>query len=88
MSSPPPPRKFSFLKILVCLSQEQKLNNLVIDPRNAKDFGRPFKEQPSSREQIEQSPFNNQTGDSMPPKSDGASISFESKSSSEEPQKL
>jgi hypothetical protein len=70
------------------LLQEQKLNNLVIDPRNAKDFGRPFKEQPRSREQIEQSPFNNQTGDSMPPKSDGASISFESKSSSEETQKL
>lgn len=83
----PPSPKFSSLKILVYL-QEQKLNNLVIDPRNAKDFERPFKEHPRSREQIEQSPFNNQTGDSMPPKSDGAPISFESKSSSEETQKL
>lgn len=73
---------------LEALQIEQKLNNLVIDPRNAKDFERPFKEHPRSREQIEQSPFNNQTGDSMPPKSDGAPISFESKSSSEETQKL
>ena len=60
----------------------------MIDPRNAKDFERPFKEHPRSREQVEQSCFNNQTSDSMPPTSDPAPISVESNSSSEETQKL
>lgn len=73
---------------LEALQSEQKLNNLMIDPRNAKDFERPFKENPRSHEQVEQSSFNNQTSDSMPPTSDPAPISVESNSSSEETQKL
>ncbi|XP_041017790.1 protein MULTIPLE CHLOROPLAST DIVISION SITE 1 [Juglans microcarpa x Juglans regia] len=72
---------------LEALQTEQKFNNLVIDPRNAKDFERPFKDQSRSDEQVEQS-SNNQTGDSMPPKANRAPISFESNPSSEETQKL
>uniref|UniRef100_A0A2N9FYE0 Protein MULTIPLE CHLOROPLAST DIVISION SITE 1 n=1 Tax=Fagus sylvatica TaxID=28930 RepID=A0A2N9FYE0_FAGSY len=73
---------------LEALQSDQKLNNLMIDPRNAKDFERPFKEHPKSREQAEQSSLNNQMNDSMPPTSDPAPVSLESNSSSEETQKL
>lgn len=58
----------------------------MIDPRNAKDFERPFKDQSRSDEQVEQS-SNSQTGDSMPTKANCAPVSFESNSSSEEMQK-
>lgn len=77
---------FSYIFFIVCL-QEQKLNNLVIDTGYAKDFERPFKLNPKSKELVEQNPFNNQAGDSKPSKSDYAQNSFDSSSSSEEMQK-
>lgn len=76
---------FFFVAFLILVFlQDQKLGNLVIDPRNVKDIERPFKEHPKSCEQEEQSSSNNQTGGSMPPRSDRAPISFESKSFPEE----
>ncbi|KAJ9186303.1 hypothetical protein P3X46_001893 [Hevea brasiliensis] len=72
---------------LEALQQEQKLNKLVIDTGNAKDFERLLKFNPKPNELIEQSPFNNQAGDPMPSKSDSAANSFKSNSSSEEIQK-
>ncbi|KAK6939191.1 hypothetical protein RJ641_028722 [Dillenia turbinata] len=50
-------------KKLEALQIEQKLNKLMIDPSNAKDFERPFRSQPKFHEQVEQSP-NNQVGNS------------------------
>lgn len=64
--------------------QEQKLNKLVIDTSNAKDFERPLKFNSKSNELIEQSPFSNQAGDPKPSVSDSAPNSFKSNSSSEE----
>ncbi|OAY50312.1 protein MULTIPLE CHLOROPLAST DIVISION SITE 1 [Manihot esculenta] len=69
---------------LEALQHEQKLNKLVIDTSNAKDFERPLKFNSKSNELIEQSPFSNQAGDPKPSVSDSAPNSFKSNSSSEE----
>jgi len=53
--------------------QEQKLNKLIIDPVNAKDFERAFKTQSKRNEPAERSSSNNgQVSDSKPPQSDQA----------------
>ncbi|KAJ6931737.1 hypothetical protein NC652_015042 [Populus alba x Populus x berolinensis] len=72
---------------LEALQNEQKLNKLVIDTGNAKEFERPFRFNPKSNELVEQNPFNSQSGDSKPSKSDRAPKPFNSSSSSEEMQK-
>ncbi|XP_031270196.1 protein MULTIPLE CHLOROPLAST DIVISION SITE 1 [Pistacia vera] len=69
---------------LEMLQSEQKLNKVVIDSSNAKDFERPFKFNQKSHEPAEQNPFNIQSGNSRPPKSDQAPNTVGSKSSSEE----
>jgi hypothetical protein len=69
-----------------CL-QEQKLNKLVIDTGNAKEFERSFKSNPKSNELVERSSFNSQSGDSKPLKSDRSLNSLNSSSSPEEMQK-
>lgn len=76
----------SELYFTVCL-QEQKLNKLVIDTGNAKEFERPFRFNPKSNELVEQNPFKSQSGDSKPSQSDRAPNPFNSSSSSEEMQK-
>ncbi|KDP36757.1 hypothetical protein JCGZ_08048 [Jatropha curcas] len=72
---------------LEALQNEQKLNKLVIDTSNAKDFERPFKLNQKSNELIEQSPVNNQAGDTKPLKSDVAPNPLNSTLSAEEMQK-
>lgn len=67
--------------------QEEKLNNLFIDSRNAKDFQRPFKLNGRSDEVAEEGPINNPPVDTKPPKPERASNSIESNLSSEETQK-
>ncbi|GAB4828456.1 sister chromatid cohesion protein 1 [Ancistrocladus abbreviatus] len=67
---------------LEALQNEQKLNKLVIDPVNAKDFERAFKAQLRSHEQVNQSPQNGQVSDSKAPKSDQGPESFDSSSAS------
>ena len=67
--------------------QEEKLNNLFIDSRNAKDFQRPFKLNARSDELAEEGPVNNPTIDNKLPKLERASSSIESNLSSEEKQK-
>ncbi|KAK9270671.1 hypothetical protein L1049_026253 [Liquidambar formosana] len=74
-------------KKLEALQSEQKLNELVIDPSNAKDFERPFKSNSRLYKPVEQSTSNNQVDNSKPPKSDHAPNSFGSNLSSEEMQK-
>ena len=74
------------LYFTVCL-QEQKLNKLVMDTGNAKEFERPFSFNAKANELVEQNPFNTQSGDSKPSKSDRAPNPFNSSSSSEEMQK-
>ncbi|KAJ0085344.1 hypothetical protein Patl1_09356 [Pistacia atlantica] len=69
---------------LEMLQSEQKLNKVVIDSSNAKDFERPFKFNQKSHEPAEQNPFNIQSGNSRPPKSDQAPNTVGSKSSAEE----
>eukprot|EP00257_Ricinus_communis_P014844 XP_015572618.1 protein MULTIPLE CHLOROPLAST DIVISION SITE 1 isoform X1 [Ricinus communis] len=69
---------------LEALQQDQKLNKLVIDTSNAKDFERPFKSNPKSNELVEQSPFNDQAGEPKPSKSNSIPNSFNSSLSSEE----
>lgn len=55
--------------------QEQKLNNLFIDPGSVKEFERPFKSKSKSDEQVEQSSSDLQTGESKPPNSFGGQSS-------------
>ncbi|XVF63500.1 hypothetical protein PTKIN_Ptkin09bG0091400 [Pterospermum kingtungense] len=71
---------------LEALQNEEKLNNLFIDSRNAKDFQRPFKLNSRSDEVADEAPIINPTVDTKPPKPERASNSIESKSSSEEMQ--
>lgn len=69
------------LKLLVLyILQEQKLNKLVIDPSNAKEFERPF------NDHVEKSSLNNQhqVSDSHSPKLDSDPNHFENASSSED----
>ncbi|GAV65844.1 hypothetical protein CFOL_v3_09358 [Cephalotus follicularis] len=70
-------------KKLEALQNEQKLNKLVIDSSNAKDFERSFKLNSKSWETVEQSNFDNQEANSKPRKPDHAPNSFGSSSSSE-----
>ncbi|KAF9683267.1 hypothetical protein SADUNF_Sadunf05G0195200 [Salix dunnii] len=72
---------------LEALQNEQKLNKLVMDTGNAKEFERPFRFNAKANELVEQNPFNTQPGDSKPSKSDRAPNPFNSSSSSEEMQK-
>ncbi|KAI9398795.1 hypothetical protein POPTR_002G006300v4 [Populus trichocarpa] len=72
---------------LETLQNEQKLNKLVIDTGNAKEFERSFKSNPKSNELVERSSFNSQSGDSKPLKSDRSLNSLNSSSSPEEMQK-
>ncbi|XP_021283899.1 protein MULTIPLE CHLOROPLAST DIVISION SITE 1 isoform X1 [Herrania umbratica] len=72
---------------LEALQNEEKLNNLFIDSRNAKDFQRPFKLNARPDELAEEGPINNHTVDTKPPKPERASNSIESNLSSEETQK-
>lgn len=72
--------------LFICL-QEQKLNKLVIESSNAKDFERAFKLNPKSEEPLDQNPFVNQSGDLRPPRPDQAPNGYDSNSSSEEMQK-
>ncbi|OMO65052.1 hypothetical protein CCACVL1_21583 [Corchorus capsularis] len=74
-------------KKLEALQSEEKLNNLFIDSRNAKDFQRPFKLNARPDELVEEGPLNNHTLESKPPKPERASNSIESNLSSEETQK-
>ncbi|KAH9759720.1 protein MULTIPLE CHLOROPLAST DIVISION SITE 1 [Citrus sinensis] len=74
-------------KKLEALQNEQKLNKLVIDSSNAKDFERAFKLNPKSEEPLDQNPFVNQSGDLRPPRPDQAPNGYDSNSSSEEMQK-
>lgn len=74
-------------KKLEALQSDQKLNKLMIDPSNVKDFERPFKTNSRSYESEEQNPLNSQLGNSKPPKSNGAPKSAGSNSSSEEMKK-
>ncbi|KAJ4702324.1 putative Multiple chloroplast division site 1 [Melia azedarach] len=72
---------------LEALQSEQKLNKLVIDSNNAKDFERAFKLNQKSQEPEGQNPFKNQSSTLRPPQSDQAPNGFGSNSSSEEMQK-
>ncbi|KAJ6736560.1 PROTEIN MULTIPLE CHLOROPLAST DIVISION SITE 1 [Salix viminalis] len=72
---------------LEALQNEQKLNKLVIDTGNAKEFERPFRFNAKANELVEQNPLNSQSGDSKPSKSDRTPNPFNSSSSSEEMQK-
>lgn len=67
--------------------QEQKLNNLFIDPGNVKDFERPFKSKSKSDEQVDQSFSDHQAGESKPPNSGHPPSSFGVQSTSDEAQK-
>ncbi|XVE94376.1 hypothetical protein REPUB_Repub02eG0003300 [Reevesia pubescens] len=70
---------------LEALQNEEKLNNIFIDSRNAKDFQRPFKLNGRSDELAEEGPITNPAVDTKPPKPEGrASNSIESNLSSEE----
>lgn len=66
--------------------QEENLNNLFIDSRNAKDFQRPFKLNDRSDEPVDQGPNNNPRVETKPTKPERASDSIESNLSSEEMQ--
>ncbi|MFQ6660549.1 hypothetical protein Gotur_029027 [Gossypium turneri] len=66
--------------------EEEKLNNLFIDSRNAKDFQRPFKLNDRSDEPVEQGPNNNPRVETKPIKPERASDSIESNLSSGEMQ--
>ncbi|KAJ6306162.1 hypothetical protein OIU78_021483 [Salix suchowensis] len=72
---------------LEALQNEQKLNKLVIDTGNAKEFERPFRFNAKTNELVEQNPLNSQSGDSKPSKPDRTPNPFNSSSSSEEMQK-
>ncbi|KAJ6773368.1 PROTEIN MULTIPLE CHLOROPLAST DIVISION SITE 1 [Salix purpurea] len=72
---------------LEALQNEQKLNKLVIDTGNAKEFERPFRFNAKANELVEQNPLNSQSGDSKPSKPDRTPNPFNSSSSSEEMQK-
>ncbi|XP_057973669.1 protein MULTIPLE CHLOROPLAST DIVISION SITE 1 [Malania oleifera] len=74
-------------KKLEALQNDQKLNNVFIDPANAKDFERPFKSQPKSRGQVEQGSSNSHMGNCVPPESDCSANSVGSNPSSEDMQK-
>ncbi|XP_022981311.1 protein MULTIPLE CHLOROPLAST DIVISION SITE 1 [Cucurbita maxima] len=54
---------------LEALQNEQKLNNLFIDPGSAKEFERPFKSKSKTDEQDERSFSDHQAGESKPPNS-------------------
>ncbi|KAJ7967000.1 putative Multiple chloroplast division site 1 [Quillaja saponaria] len=71
---------------LEALQNEQKLNKLVIDPINAKDFERPFKSHVLSHDHAEKSSSNNQVVDSQSRISDCAPNFPENDLSSEERQ--
>lgn len=71
---------------LEALQKEEKLNNLFIDSRNAKDFQRPFKLNDRSDEPVEQGPNNNPRVETKPTKPERASDSIESNLSSGEMQ--
>lgn len=68
---------------LEALQSEQKLNKLVIEPGNARDFERPFKS--PLHENAEQRPPSKQGDKSSNPKLDNGTISSESKTSFDEP---
>ncbi|GMI82420.1 MULTIPLE CHLOROPLAST DIVISION SITE 1 [Hibiscus trionum] len=51
---------------LEALQKEEKLNNLFIDSRSAKDFQRPFKLNDKSEEPAEQGPINNSRVETKP----------------------
>ncbi|KAJ8772789.1 hypothetical protein K2173_027966 [Erythroxylum novogranatense] len=69
---------------LEALQNEQKLNKLFIDTGNATDFERSFKLNSKLSEIPDQSPFNNQVGESKAGISDPAPDSYNSSSSSSE----
>ncbi|KAK3002460.1 hypothetical protein RJ639_012338 [Escallonia herrerae] len=71
---------------LEALQNEQKFNNLVIDPGAAKNYERPFKSQPQPDDQLDQKPANGQVGYKLP-QSDGARNSFGNNSISEDMQR-
>lgn len=68
---------------LEALQGEQKLNKLVIDSSNAKDFERAFKTHPKSHERGEENVLNEHVGNSKaplperPPNSSGSTLSSE-----------
>ncbi|KAJ1397723.1 protein MULTIPLE CHLOROPLAST DIVISION SITE 1 isoform X2 [Sesbania bispinosa] len=69
---------------LEALQNEQKLNKLVIDPTNAKEFERPFNSHARLNDHAEKSSLNNQVSDSHSPKLDSGPNHFESASSPED----
>ncbi|KAE9586661.1 putative protein MULTIPLE CHLOROPLAST DIVISION SITE 1 [Lupinus albus] len=73
-------------KKLEALQNEQKLNKLVIDPANAKEFERPLNSHARLNDNVEKSPLNiqHQASDSPSPKLDGGPNHFESATSFEE----
>ncbi|XP_021902810.1 protein MULTIPLE CHLOROPLAST DIVISION SITE 1 [Carica papaya] len=72
---------------LEALQNEEKLNNLVIDSRNARDFQRPFKKSPNLDGRVEQKPVNNETESFNPSRSDNPPNLPGSNPSTEEMQK-
>lgn len=74
-------------KKLEALQNDQKLNNLFIDPGSAKDFERPFKSKSKSDEQIEQSFSDHKAGESKPQNTGHLPSSSGVQSTSEDAQK-
>lgn len=68
--------------------QEQKLNKLVIDPTDAKEFERPFNSHARLNDHAEKGSLNNQVSDSHSLKLDSGPNHFESASSSGEDQSV
>lgn len=69
---------------LEALQNDPKLNKLVIDPTNSKEFERPLNSNARLNDHAEKSSVNNQVSDSHSPKSDSGSNHLESASPSEE----
>ncbi|GLT74015.1 hypothetical protein SLA2020_458370 [Shorea laevis] len=67
--------------------EDEKLNNLMIDGRNAKDFQRPFKLYSKSNDPVEESPNNSKVVYSKPPRPELDRNSSQGSLSSEEMQK-
>ncbi|XP_050227226.1 protein MULTIPLE CHLOROPLAST DIVISION SITE 1 [Mercurialis annua] len=74
-------------KKLEALQQDQKLNKLVIDTGNVKDYERPFKSNSKSNEIPERTTFNNQAAESKHSNKDSSPNSLNSSSSPEETKK-
>ncbi|GKU98188.1 hypothetical protein SLEP1_g11222 [Rubroshorea leprosula] len=72
---------------LEALQNDEKLNNLMIDGRNAKDFQRPFKLYSKSNDPVEESPNNSKVVYSKPPRPKLDPNSSQGNLSSEEMQK-